>query len=343
MRKAPELRIGCSSWLDPSLLAEGTFYPSPRMTPEERLRWYARFFECVEVNATYYGIPAFHTAKAWAERTPQGFTFGVKAYGLMTGHHPKADRLPGDLRMMLPKSVPVNRRGEIDRKYFPREALDLTFEWFHDALTPLAEAGKLAYILFQLAPWVGYSTKGLDYLASLSERLPRSPIAIEFRNPSWIPKRTDEVLKFLADHRLIYVAVDCPWQPLIATATTDRAVFRFHGRNVKGWQAQMKGKHPTVQEKYDYLYSHPELEALANTIRSAQAQDVTVQFNNNNRDYPVRNALAFRRLMGQSILEIPRQLALANDGSSKISVGRQPPRGSFPGKGKRLLSQIVLT
>ncbi len=45
-------RVGCSSWLDPSLLAAGTFYPDPKMTAEDRLRWYARFFNCVEVNAT---------------------------------------------------------------------------------------------------------------------------------------------------------------------------------------------------------------------------------------------------------------------------------------------------
>src|SRR5438093_870002 len=38
-------RVGCASWLDASLLAEGSFYPSPHMTAAERLRWYARFFE----------------------------------------------------------------------------------------------------------------------------------------------------------------------------------------------------------------------------------------------------------------------------------------------------------
>jgi len=35
-----EYRAGCSSWLDPSLLTEGYFYPAPRMTAEERLQWY---------------------------------------------------------------------------------------------------------------------------------------------------------------------------------------------------------------------------------------------------------------------------------------------------------------
>jgi uncharacterized protein YecE (DUF72 family) len=73
-----EYRVGCASWLDSALLAEGTFYPAAIMTAEDRLR-YARFFDCVEVNATYYGLPAYHTSRAWVDRTPPGFQFSVKA------------------------------------------------------------------------------------------------------------------------------------------------------------------------------------------------------------------------------------------------------------------------
>ena len=125
---------------------------------------------------------------------------------------------------------------------------------------------------------------------------------MEFRNPSWISKHTREVLKFLAEHRLIYVAVDCPWQPLIPAATADRAVFRFHGRNLRGWEAQMRGQQPSVAEKYDTLYRPEELEALVRTVREleGEAEEICIKFNNNNRDYPVRNALTFRRLLGQT-------------------------------------------
>ena len=295
-------RVGCASWLDASLLAEGSFYPSPHMTAEERLRWYARFFDAVEVNATYYALPAYDTSRAWVERTPPGFQFAVKAYSLMTGHHPKAQALVKELRALLPRDVPVNARGEVERQHFPRAAFDLCFGWFRDALAPLAQAGKLSYILFQLAPWVGYSSKALEYLGSLPERLPDWTLAVEFRNPSWIPQRTAEVLNFLRDHRLVYVAVDCPWQPLVPEASADTAVMRLHGQNIKGWQAQMRGKQPSVAEKYDYLYSPEELAALSETARSLEEEAATVHitFNNNNRDYPVRNGLQFRRLLGQS-------------------------------------------
>jgi uncharacterized protein YecE (DUF72 family) len=146
------------------------------------------------------------------------------------------------------------------------------FAQLDDALTPLAQAGKLSYILFQFAPWIGCSPRGLDYLASLPDRLPGWKIAVEFRNPSWVPQRTDEVLRFLADHGLNFVALDCPWQPIIPAATTDWAFFRFHGHNRVGWEAQMKGKQPSVAEKYDYLYSPEELAGLAETVQRFQGQ-----------------------------------------------------------------------
>lgn len=55
---------GLSSWLDASLLAEGSFYPDPKMTADERLRWYARFFglTCVAVDCPWQPfIPAATT------------------------------------------------------------------------------------------------------------------------------------------------------------------------------------------------------------------------------------------------------------------------------------------
>lgn len=306
-----EYRVGCASWLDRSLIASGRFYPRPSMSAEGRLRWYARFFDCVEVNATYYALPAPRTATLWVQRTPPGFLFQVKAYSLMTGHHPRADTLPADLRAMLPEDVPLTRRGEVDRDRFPAEALDRCFELFREGLAPLADAGKLGYVLFQLAPWVRYDDTTLDYLASLPRRLPGWAVAVEFRNASWVPERTDELLRFLADQGLIFVCVDAPWQPFIPAATVPGwVVFRLHGQNVRGWLAQLAGKEPTVAEKYDYLYGPEELQAIARRARAfgGHARRVAVKFNNNNLDYPTQNALDLKRLLGLAAPAYPEAL-----------------------------------
>jgi uncharacterized protein YecE (DUF72 family) len=59
---------------------------------------YARQFALVEVDATYYALPAEQTALAWAARTPAGFTFNVKAFSLFTHHPTPVAALPKDLR-----------------------------------------------------------------------------------------------------------------------------------------------------------------------------------------------------------------------------------------------------
>jgi len=300
------------------------------MSAEARLRWYARFFDCVEVNSTYYALPSPRNAQLWVLRTPPGFLFQVKAYSLMTGHHPRADTLPADILAMLPGDVPRTRRGEIDRDRLPPEALDRCFELFRAALEPLAAAGKLGYVLFQLAPWVRYEAPVLDYLASLPARLPGWPIAVEFRNETWVPGRLDAVLRFLADHGLIFVCVDAPWQPFVPAATiSEWAIFRLHGQNVQGWLAQRAGREPTVAEKYDYLYSPAELALIAGHARRFQghARRVAITFNNNSRDYPIQNALDVKRLLGLTARAYP---AAPDAGGPADLFAAEPPGAREP-------------
>ena len=281
------------------------------MTAESRLRYYASVFDGVEVNSSYYAIPDIRNTLRWVERTPPGFVFHVKAYSLLTGHHPRAESVPADLAALLPRSPRRTRRGEIDASSFPPEALDRAFRLVRTALRPIAEAGKLGYVLFQFAPWVHFEPGRLDYLASLPERLPGWTIAIEFRHRSWLPDHADETLRALSGARLAHVIVDAPAAghtvPRVTTVTAPTAVFRLHGRNAHGWLRQLRGEEPTVREKYDYLYSEAELREFLPEIEgvSEEAEEVFISFNNNNRDYPVQNALMLKRLLGQPIRADP--------------------------------------
>ena len=325
---ATDYRVGTASWLDQSLIASGRFYPRPAMSAEDRLRWYARFFDCVEVNSTYYALPSPRNAALWAERTPPGFLFHVKAYSLMTGHHPRLDTLPPEVRLMLPEDVPLRRRGELDRERIPQEALDRCFELFRAALAPLAAAGKLGYVLFQLAPWVRYEEATLDYLASLPARLPGFTLAVEVRNETWIPERTDEVVAFLARHGLVLATVDAVWQPWVEAATTaEWSVLRLHGRNLRGWLEQRAGREPTVAEKYDYLYGAEELGELAGRARRLHrhARRVAVTFNNNNEDFPTQNALDLKRLLGLDAPAVAAVRAAWRPARRRSSPSAPPP------------------
>src|SRR5918912_728594 len=102
--------VGTASWTDPTMTAAGVFYPTGAANAEERLAYYASAFPVVEVDATYYALPAERTAQLWAERTPPDFTFDIKAHALMTGQGTETRRLPKPIREALPEELQAKTR-----------------------------------------------------------------------------------------------------------------------------------------------------------------------------------------------------------------------------------------
>ena len=90
--------VGTTSWTEKTLVESRRFYPSDVHTAEARLRFYASQFPVVEVDSSYYGLPSSRNAGLWAERTPDGFVFDVKAFRLLTQHQTPPDALPKDIR-----------------------------------------------------------------------------------------------------------------------------------------------------------------------------------------------------------------------------------------------------
>lgn len=304
-RLRTDYRVGLASWTDRSMLEEGEFYPRKTMSAEERLWWYAQFFDSVEVNSTFYALPSADVTALWARRTPPGFLFSVKAWGLLTGHDVDASRVPEPLKTTLPRAERT-RRGRIPNQRFGAEARAWALGELRAVVAPLEEAGKLGYVLFQLAPWVTFSDPSLVYLGSVARRLAGMTVAVEFRHRSWFGARTQETLRFLADHRLTYVSIDGPRSralvPSLPALTTPIAVFRLHGRNFEGHLKQLQGKSPTVAEKYDYLYPERELEEIARAAGAlnGRAERVYLQMNNNRRDYPAINGIRLKEMLLES-------------------------------------------
>ena len=121
-RARTDYRIGLSAWTDKSMLEEGQFYPFKTMTAEERLWWYSQYFDVVEVNSSFYAIPSVETTTTWVARTPPTFVFNVKAYGLLTGHHLDAARLPPALKALLPATLRKKTTGRLANDEFGAEA-----------------------------------------------------------------------------------------------------------------------------------------------------------------------------------------------------------------------------
>lgn len=290
MSGAIDFRVGTASWTDPSLTNSDLFYPSSVRSAEERLRFYAERFNTVEVDSTYYALPAERNAKLWAERTPEGFLFNIKPFALMTQHPAEISRLPEDLREMLPAGQRKERR--LTRP--SPEILDMAFQMFWSALAQLRQADKLGIVAFQFPPYFVATPANFEYIARLHERLPGAAIAIEFRHPSWVrDAQRAKTMRFLQSHRLYYTSIDAPEDdsivPSFIEATGDQVYMRFHGKNRTNWFR----RNITAAERYKYLYSERELQSLARGLKNLEGQGVRrayAIFNNCYQNFGIMNA-----------------------------------------------------
>jgi uncharacterized protein YecE (DUF72 family) len=172
-QRAGQIRLGTQGWNYDAWV--GVFYPSGTR-PADFLSIYARAFDTVEVDSTFYAIPPATTISGWVARTPPGFVFSLKVPQVIT--HEK--RLRG---------------AEEETAEFLARAREL--------------GDKLGPILLQMGP-----DFGIGELPALIEFLPTLPkdlsFAIEFRRPEWI---TREVHALLAEHGIAFALSDGRWIP----------------------------------------------------------------------------------------------------------------------------------
>lgn len=235
------LRIGTSGYSFEDW--RGVFYPE-KLPKGKMLDHYAKHFSCVEINSTYYGIPAPQVFYRMSEKTPDDFEFIVKVHQEVT-----------------------------HRRHDPKASMDQLMS----AVAPLIVDRKLQGFLAQF-PWgFKYSDHRLDYLKWLAEACAPFPVFVEFRNVSWV---RDAVYHYLQDNKIGYCCVDEPGMrgllPQQNIASTNVGYVRFHGRNAITWWDSSKG------DRYDYNYSSSELgEWLIKIREMRQSTEKTYLFFNN--------------------------------------------------------------
>ncbi len=252
----------------------------------------------MEVDSTYYALPPERNAVLWAQRTPPGFVFHIKAYSMLTGHPTLVKSIPKVLREELPEAI----KDKAQAKEFPKEIVEAAFDMFQAALRPLKEAGKLGCLLFQFPPWSVPSAAAYAWLELVCEKLSGHHLAVEFRNWRWITSpEKEKSFQFLKDHSISYVVIDAPWikgwqGPVEVTGPI--CYIRFHGRNRKNW---FKKGIETVQ-RYRYLYKEDELRKWTEKVKRAsqEVDQAFVIFNNCYENYGVKNAMAFDRLLQET-------------------------------------------
>jgi uncharacterized protein YecE (DUF72 family) len=183
------LRIGCSGWNYASW--KDDFYGG--LPARLWLEHYARHFDTVEVNSTFYRLPNKDAVARWVEQTPPEFVFAVKASRYLTH---------------------VKRLTDLDQGVAR----------FYERIAPLVDSGQLGPVLWQLPPTF---KRNDERLAAAAARFPSSRHCIEFRHASWF---TDDVYALLREHGVALVIADRPEVHAFQAHefTTDWTFVRFH-------------------------------------------------------------------------------------------------------------------
>lgn len=245
----------------------------------EKLIDYSSHFPIVELDATFYAIQPERNIRKWITETPNDFTFIVKAYQGMTGHH----------------------RGKL-----PYATVDEMYNLFRLSMMPLQEAGKLAMILVQFPPWFDCNKVNVTKIRQVCNQLHGFDIAVEFRHQSWYsPAFREQTLRFLTDMNVIHSVCDEPQAgegsiPLVPITTrSDKVLFRLHGRNVSGWRNTTGDDQAWRKVRYLYNYNDTELHEIQLAVEKLKQETskTFVIFNNNSGGHAAQNAKRLQKVL----------------------------------------------
>ena len=255
------LRLGTSAFTAAGW--PGTFYPAD-MKPADYLSFYARHFDTVEVDSTYYRIPTLAMTRGWAAKTPKNFVFALKMTSTIT--HEK---------------VLVDCEDEFKR--------------FLAAADALGE--KLGPLLFQFPYFNKKAFATVDeFLARLAPFLKKLPkgyrFAVETRNKNWLVPKFIELLR---ERGVALALIDHPWMPRpkeilaqLDPVTADFTYIRWLGDR-KGIEEQTKTWDKTIVDRRKELVEWVEtcrkfnqrsvdIFAFANNHYAGHAPDTIRQF-----------------------------------------------------------------
>jgi len=240
----PRIRVGTSGYTFDDW--KGIVYP--KALKGSALPHYAKLFDCVEVNTTFYRVPPPRLFESMLAHVPEDFLFLVK----------------------LPKEMTH------DREAFDRVAVP-----FARAVAPLRRSGQLGGLLVQFPFSFRLEEASLAHLEKVADTLAVDgvPVHVEFRHRSWLD---DAVYRFLKERGLGFVNVDLPELEGLPgrtnVFTSDIAYYRLHGRNRANWWRNTGNPH----DRYDYLYSDRELDEWVAKARTAAAKGASAHLLANN-------------------------------------------------------------
>ncbi len=316
--RSSKIFVGTSGWSYDDWV--GPFYPEKTDHGFSRLKFYSRFFDCVEVDSTFYRHFPSKVSEKWISEVNgnprfvfitklfKGFTHGPS---LRDAISPKADTREGGAEFDGNKKIVL------------------------EFLAPFRERGKLGGVLVQFSEYFKDSANTRNYVLYLLEELHDLPLLFELRHTSWY---TPHATEFLKKSSVNVIAIDQPMLSGMIEFNTEVAgtvgYIRLHGRNAEAWKesrellrkngARLRAETPYsgvqarntehwVREqeasvRYNYLYSNYELDEIEKKILKVKEKcsRIYVVANNHPMGKAVANALELvKRLRNQERVRMP--------------------------------------
>lgn len=291
-----KFNIGTAGWSYKDWVP--SFYPKNQSGGFDWLQFYSHYFNCVEVNSTYYTYISPKIVDGWIKKVEDSsdFVFHIKLHQDFT-HKRKFD-------VQNIKAVRYN-------------------------LDQLRKSERLGGLLIQFPYSYSFDGNSVQHIQKIRDIFSDIDCFVEVRHSSWNNNRAYE---FFKENDLTFCTIDQPqigraieFNPII---TNDKAYIRFHGRNVEAWKKSLSnfGKEQTYEEqssRYSYLYSPSELIEIAQKIKSIESKvkEVNVIMNNHPQGDAVANAFELVHLLEEKIkVEMPATIVKAYPRLEEIIV-----------------------
>lgn len=278
---------------------KGVVYPADlKKRYGHELTYLAQFFDCCEINSSFYGHIRPHVGKDWCKRVAEvnpNFRFTAKLFQGFT-HLPRGVRQPS----------PFNLTVSPDEEKLTREGLD-----------SISSEGRLGAVLVQFPVSFKNTDDTRDYLFALIQRFRRYPLVLEVRHESW---NDTNILARLAEEGVGFCNID---QPKLGGITGTRHVtspigyVRLHGRNFRDWFGS-----DNRNDRYNYLYSRKELKGWVEKIEdvSKSTQNTYAIANNHPDGRAAVNALELKSMLSCAKVRAPETLLERYRELSEIST-----------------------
>jgi len=267
------LFIGTAGWSYKDWVP--SFYPKSQSGKFDWLQFYSSYFNCVEVNASYYTYLNPSIVDSWMHKLSgnEDFSFTIKLHQDFTHK----------------------------RIYNVQNIRDTMTN-----LNILNSEGRLGGLLLQFPYSFAFSEANLDYIRVLIDVFNLFDCFVEVRHTSW---NNDKVLGYFKSANITFCTID---QPLIGKSisfnpiiTGGSAYLRFHGRNYGAWFKSLnvnsteKQTYSEQSERYDYLYSPGELIEISREIKEIhdEVKNIYVIMNNHPSGNAPANAFEFINML----------------------------------------------